>query len=75
MRVFPLILKQARVKGGDIFGYVVDPVEMQLRAAAVIRGIEEGWLKMAPLTEFQLSYAASAHRVPRERCQPKENSR
>jgi hypothetical protein len=50
VKVFSLIMKQARVAGGDIFGYIADPPEMQLRAAAVIKGIEEGWLKMAPRT-------------------------
>ncbi len=63
VQVYPLILKGARVAGATIFVYIEDPVEMQGRAAAVIKGIEEGWLRMPATTEFPLADAASAHRA------------
>ena len=61
VQVYPLILKGARVAGGDLFGYIDDPEEMQMRAAAVIKAIQDGWLSMGEVTQFPLSDAAAAH--------------
>ena len=59
----PLILKGARVAGASIFVYIEDAKEMQSRAAEVVRGIEEGWLRIGPTTNFALGDAAAAHRA------------
>lgn len=61
VQVYPLILKAARVAGGSILNYIADPIEMQARAADVIRGVAEGWLKHLPTTHFALSDATLAH--------------
>jgi NADPH:quinone reductase len=63
VEVLPLILKGARVAGASLFEYIEDPQEMQGWAAAVIRAIHEGWLRMAPTMNFQLQDVASAHRA------------
>jgi NADPH:quinone reductase len=63
VQVLPLILKGVRVAGGSIFGYIEDPNEMQARAAAVVRGIQEGWLRIGATTNFALGDAAAAHRA------------
>jgi len=61
IEVLPLILNGTRVAGGSLFVYIQDPAEMQHRAAAAIRGIQEGWLKLAPATCFALDDVAAAH--------------
>ena len=63
VKVYPLIEKGARVAGATIFVYIEDPAEMQGRAAAVIQGIAEGWLRMSDTHDFALGDAASAHRA------------
>lgn len=63
VQIFPLIMNESRVAGGDIFGYIKDPAEMQVRAAAVIKGISEGWLRMANTTDFELADVAAAHKA------------
>jgi NADPH:quinone reductase len=62
-RFAPLILKGVRVAGASLFVYINDLAEMQARAASVIRGIEEGWLRMRKTTDFALDDAVSAHRA------------
>lgn len=59
--VFALIMKGARVAGGDLFGYIDAPAELQMRATAVITAIEEGWLRLGQATRFALHDAAAAH--------------
>jgi NADPH2:quinone reductase len=56
-------LQKGRVAGGSIFGYIEDPNEMQARAAAVVRGIQEGWLRIGATTNFALGDAVAAHRA------------
>jgi NADPH2:quinone reductase len=63
IEIMPLILKGARVAGADLFLYIRDPAEMQRRAAAVIRGIEQGWLRFSTTTRFALDEVAAAHRA------------
>jgi NADPH2:quinone reductase len=63
VEVLPLILKAARVAGATMFEYIRDPQEMQRRALAVIQAIQQGWLRMAPTTNFPLEQASAAHRA------------
>jgi NADPH2:quinone reductase len=63
VQVYPLIEKGARVASATIFVYIENAAEMQGRAAAVIRGIEEGWLQMGQTADFALGDAAFAHRA------------
>jgi NADPH2:quinone reductase len=63
VEVRPLVLKAARVAGATVFEYIRDPEEMQRRAAAVIEGIQHGWLRMASPTNFALEQASAAHRA------------
>jgi NADPH2:quinone reductase len=57
-----LIPKAKRLAGGSMFAYIADPAELQLRSAAVIVAIQEGWLKIAPATEYPLERVGDAHR-------------
>jgi NADPH:quinone reductase len=63
VQVLPLLFKAARVAGASIFVYIGDAKEMQSRAAEVIRGIQEGWLRIGTTTNFALGDAAAAHRA------------
>jgi NADPH:quinone reductase len=58
-----LVHSAARVAGATLFEYVRDPREMQSRALAVIQAIQQGWLRMAPTTNFPLEQASAAHRA------------
>ena len=59
---YRLIPAAKRLAGGAIFAYIADPAELQSRSAAVIEAIQEGWLKIAPATEYPLERAGDAHR-------------
>jgi NADPH2:quinone reductase len=63
VEVLPLILRGLRVAGASLFEYIDDPAEMQGRAAAVVKAIEEGWLKAPKTTLYPLSDVVSAHRA------------
>jgi len=63
VEVLPLILRAARVAGATLFEYIRDPQEMQRRALAVIQAVQQGWLRMAPTTNFPLEQASAAHRA------------
>jgi NADPH2:quinone reductase len=63
VEILPLIQRAARVAGATLFEYVRDPREMQSRALAVIQAIQQGWLRMAPTTNFPLEQASAAHRA------------
>ncbi len=52
-----------RLAGGSVFTYTADPAELQQRAAAVIEGLQKGWLKVEQSTAFPLEQAADAHRA------------
>ena len=45
-----------------MFSYIADPHELRERAAAVIRGIEEGWLRFGGASPYPLARAADPHR-------------
>ena len=51
-----------RVAGGSVFSYISDPAEFRRRAAAVIGGIQEGWLRSGEGAAYTLGQAADAHR-------------
>jgi NADPH:quinone reductase len=50
-----------RVAGGSVFSYISDPAEFRRRAAAVIGGIQEGWLRLGEAVAYDLGRAADAH--------------
>jgi len=52
-----------RLAAGSVFTYTTDPKEFQQRAAAVIEGIEAGWLHVGRAKEYKLEQAAEAHRA------------
>jgi NADPH2:quinone reductase len=62
VEVLPLILKGTRVAGASLFEYIDDPKEMHLRASAAIRAVEEGWLRLPPVTRYPLRDVVAAHR-------------
>jgi NADPH2:quinone reductase len=51
-----------RLAGGSVFSYTADPSELQQRASEVIKGIQEGWLKTAEATAYDLNDISDAHR-------------
>ncbi|MBO1041180.1 quinone oxidoreductase family protein [Brucella pituitosa] len=59
----PTILtpKALRLAGGSVFTFVADPTELRKRAADVVKGIQEGWLKLETATAYPLEAAARAH--------------
>ncbi len=50
-----------RIAAGSVFSYIVEPGELQRRAASVIEGIEAGWLRMPDATAYPMARAADAH--------------
>jgi NADPH2:quinone reductase len=57
-----LVTPCIRIAGGSAFSYISDPGELRLRAAAVMDGIQEGWLHLGEATAYDLGRAADAHR-------------
>jgi NADPH:quinone reductase len=57
-----LIQKSARLAGGSIFVYSADTAELQTRCLAVLKAIQDGWLKLGGGHQYTLSEAAMAHR-------------
>lgn len=50
-----------RLAGGSVFSYTADPSELQQRASDVIKGLQEGWLKVNEGTAYKLNQVADAH--------------
>lgn len=50
-----------RLAGGSVFSYVADPAELRKRAADIVEGVQEGWLKLENATGYALEDAAKAH--------------
>lgn len=50
-----------RLAGGSVFTYVADPDELRQRAADVIAGIQDGWLRLDNAAAYPLERAAAAH--------------
>lgn len=57
-----LQIKSLTIWGGSLFNYQDTREEILMRANAVIKGIQEGWLKLKADTIFSLDKAADAHR-------------
>lgn len=55
------------VSGGSLFNYILSVEELLERAKAVIKGIQEGWLKLRIDQAFPLDKAAEAHQKLEER--------
>lgn len=58
-----LVHASARVAAGSVFAYITEPGEFQRRAAAIIQGIEAGWLRMPEATAYPMARVADAHRA------------
>jgi NADPH2:quinone reductase len=56
-----LMKKSLTVSGGMLFNYILNKQELEMRAKAVIQGIQEKWLKLHINQEFPLKDAAEAH--------------
>ncbi len=59
----PTILtpRALRLAGGSVFSFVADPAELRARAADVVKGVQEGWLKLENATAYPLEDAARSH--------------
>jgi NADPH:quinone reductase len=57
-----LVTPCTHVAGGSVFSYISDPGELRRRAAAVMDGIQEGWLHLGEATAYNLGRGADAHR-------------
>ena len=56
-----LLSQCARLAAGSVFSYTADPAELHARAAEVILGISEGWLRIDHGKAYPLDRAAEAH--------------
>jgi NADPH:quinone reductase len=57
-----LVSQSIRLGAGSVFNYTADPAELKCRAAAVIEGIQAGWLRVNAGSSYPLDRAADAHR-------------
>jgi NADPH:quinone reductase len=55
------------ISGGSLFNYILTVEELQLRAQAVLEGIQKGWLKLRIEHTLPLEQAAEAHLKLEER--------
>jgi len=58
-----LMARSLTVSGGSLYNYILTRNEMLTRAEAVIKGIQEGWLKLKIDKVIPLAQAAEAHRL------------
>ena len=58
-----LMAHSLTISGGSLFNYLLSPEEYQMRATAVLKGIQEGWLKLNIDKVLPLAQAAEAHRL------------
>lgn len=58
-----LMPRSLTVSGGSLSNYLLNRNEMLMRAQAVIKGIQEGWLKIRIAKALPLDQAAEAHRL------------
>lgn len=58
-----LMLNSLSVSGGSLFNYISSKEELMLRANAVLKGLQEGWLKLNINHKFPLDKASEAHRM------------
>jgi NADPH2:quinone reductase len=62
-----LMTKSVTISGGSLFNYLLNSQELTMRANAVIKGIEEGWLKLRVDHVLPLKDAAKAHELLEDR--------
>ncbi len=62
-----LMGKSLSVSGGSLMNYILTPEEMLYRAKAVLKGMQEGWLKITIDKILPLAQAADAHRALEDR--------
>jgi NADPH:quinone reductase len=58
-----LMARSLTISGGSLPNYLLDRNEMLTRAQSVIKGIQEGWLKLRIDKIIPLAQAAEAHRL------------
>lgn len=58
-----LMGRSLTISGGSLFNYLLNREEMLSRAEAVIKGIQEGWLKLNIDKVIPLAQAAEAHQL------------
>lgn len=58
-----LMVRSLTISGGSLFNYILSRDELLYRAQAVIKGIQEGWLKLKIDRSIPLAQAAEAHRL------------
>ncbi|PJD95017.1 MAG: NADPH:quinone reductase [Parachlamydia sp.] len=58
-----LMVRSLSISGGSLYNYILSRTEMLSRAEAVIKGIQEGWLKLKIDRALPLAQAAEAHRL------------
>jgi NADPH:quinone reductase len=58
-----LMIKSLTISGGSLFNYTLTREELLYRADAVIKAIQEGWLKLTINKVLPLEQAAEAHRL------------
>lgn len=56
-----LMVHSLTVSGGSLFNYILNKEELMMRAKAVIKGVQEGWLKLRIDSIFPLEKASEAH--------------
>lgn len=62
-----LMKRSLTLSGGTLFNYILTPEELQQRATAVIKGIQQGWLHLKIDHKIPLHKAAEAHQKLEER--------
>jgi NADPH2:quinone reductase len=55
------------ISGGSLFNYILTPEELQMRAKAVLEGVQQGWLKLRVDQVYPLEEAGKAHQQLEER--------
>jgi len=58
-----LMTRSLSISGGSLMNFILTRNEMLSRAEAVLKGIQEGWLKLHIAKILRLSQAAEAHRL------------
>lgn len=58
-----LMARSLTVSGGSLPNYILTPEEMQMRAKAVLKGLQEGWLKLNIGKVLPLAQAGEAQRL------------
>lgn len=62
-----LMKKSLTISGGTLFNYLLTTQELMMRAAAVLEGIKQGWLKLRIDETFPLDQVQKAHKKLEDR--------